>query len=62
MVTCAMTTPMERETSIIRYVLSTFSSGGELDAVKGSDSEEISDRDNDRNDVECEESFCVLYS
>ena len=32
-----------------------------LDAVKVSDSEEVSDQDTDCNVVECEESICVLY-
>ena len=57
MVTCAMTTytPVEKQPQ--SSVLSTFFSGDELDAVKGSDLEEVNDRDSDRNAMECEESF-----
>ena len=33
----------------------------DLDALKVSDSEEVSDQDTDRNVVEYEEGFCMLY-
>ena len=36
-------------------------SGTVLHAVKVSNSEDVSDQDTDRNVVECEESFRVLY-
>ena len=53
-----MTTPLEKWPQL--SVLSTLSFGTVLDAVKFSDSEEVSDQDTDSKIVESEESFCVL--
>ena len=45
-------------TSIVCFIYIIF--GTVLDAVKFSDSEEVSDQDTDSKVVETEESFCVL--
>ena len=55
-VTSTMTAPVEKWPQL--SVLSTLSSGTVLDAVKVSNSEEVSNQDTASDVMKCEESFC----